>query len=160
MGGVLAAERAGVRERAEGAGSFAGPGRKISGRGEPRGSCSERGRTLLEKRSELVERTFAHLFGTGGLRRVHVRGLEEVRKRVLMRAAVFNLGLLMRRRFGVGAPRTVAAGPLRTLGPDQRAVLRLRRDFGCSGTGLGPSGGPWGASSRCVTALAALSFKL
>jgi len=50
---------------------------------------------------------FAHLFETGGLRRVRVRGLEEVRKRVLLQAAAFNLGLLMRRRFGVGTPRSL-----------------------------------------------------
>ena len=42
---------------------------------------------------------------TGGLRRVHVRGQEEIRKRLLIQAAAFNLGLLMRQRYGVGTPR-------------------------------------------------------
>ena len=40
-----------------------------------------------------------------GLRRVHVRGQEEIRKRILIQAAAFNLGLLMRKRFGAGTPR-------------------------------------------------------
>ena len=42
---------------------------------------------------------------TGGLRRVHVRGQEEIRKRLLIQAAAFNLGLLMRQRYGIGTPR-------------------------------------------------------
>ena len=42
---------------------------------------------------------------TGGLRRVHVRGREEIRKRILIQAAAFNLGLLMRKRYGFGTPR-------------------------------------------------------
>ncbi len=39
---------------------------------------------------------------TGGLRRVHVRGREDIRKRILIQAAAFNLGLLMR---SLGTPR-------------------------------------------------------
>ena len=65
----------------------------------------ERGKQLLRKRGEVVERTFAHLLDTGGLRRVHVRGQEEIRKRMLIHAAAFNLGLLMRKHFGIGTPR-------------------------------------------------------
>ena len=45
-----------------------------------RRSHSQRGKRLLRKRGEVVERTFAHLLDTGGLRRVHVRGQEEIRK--------------------------------------------------------------------------------
>ncbi len=59
---------------------------------------------LLRQRGEKVERGFAHLLVTGGLRRVHIRGQEEIRKRMLIHAAAFNLGLLMRKRFGVGTP--------------------------------------------------------
>ena len=64
-----------------------------------------RGKRLLRQRGEKVERGFAHLLLTGGLRRVHVRGQEEIRKRMLIQAAAFNLGLLMRKRYGIGTPR-------------------------------------------------------
>ena len=65
----------------------------------------ERGKRLLRQRGERVERAFGHMLETGGLRRVHVRGQEEIQKRLLIHAAAFNLGLLMRARFGVGTPR-------------------------------------------------------
>ena len=39
-----------------------------------------RGKRLLRRRGETVERAFAHTLETGGLRRVHVRGQEEIRK--------------------------------------------------------------------------------
>ena len=67
----------------------------------------DRGKRLLRRRGEKVERAFAHMLGTGGMRRVHVRGQEEIRKRMLVQAAAFNLGLLMRRRCGFGTPRTL-----------------------------------------------------
>ena len=65
----------------------------------------KRGKRLLRRRGEKLERTFAHLLVSGGLRRVHVRGQGEIRKRILVHAAAFNLGLLMRTRFGFGTPR-------------------------------------------------------
>jgi transposase len=66
-----------------------------------------RGKRLLRRRGELLERPFAHLYETGGLRRTHVRGHENVLKRLLVHASAFNLGLLMRRLFGIGTPRTL-----------------------------------------------------
>ena len=65
----------------------------------------KRGKRLLRRRGERLERTFAHLLVSGGLRRVHVRGQKEIRKRLLVHAAAFNLGLMMRARFGFGTPR-------------------------------------------------------
>ena len=65
----------------------------------------ERRKRLLRQRGEKLERTFAHLLATGGLRRVHVCGQKEIRKRMLVHAAAFNLGLVMRRRFRFGTPR-------------------------------------------------------
>ena len=44
---------------------------------------------------------------TGGMRRVWVRGHENVRKRVLIQAAACNIGLLLRRLTGVGTPRSL-----------------------------------------------------
>ena len=64
-----------------------------------------RGKRLLRQRGEKLERTFAHLLVSGGLRRVHVRGQEEIRKRMLVHTAAFNLSLVMRQRFGFGTPR-------------------------------------------------------
>ena len=60
---------------------------------------------LLRLRGERLERTFAHLYETGGMRRVHLRGHANIRKRLLVHAGGFNLGLLMRQLIGVGTPR-------------------------------------------------------
>ena len=64
-----------------------------------------RGRRLLRRRGELVERPFAHLFETGGMRRVHLRGHSNILKRLLMHVAGLNLGLLLRQAIGAGTPR-------------------------------------------------------
>jgi len=66
-----------------------------------------RGKRLLRRRGELLERPCAHLYETGGLRRAHVHGHENVLKRLLVHASAFNLGLWMRRLFGVGTPRAL-----------------------------------------------------
>ena len=66
-----------------------------------------RGKRLLRRRGELLERPCAHLYETGGLRRAHVRGHENVLKRLFIHAGAFNLGLWMRRLFGVGTPRSL-----------------------------------------------------
>jgi len=66
-----------------------------------------RGKRLLRRRGELLERPCAHLYETGGLRRAHVRGHENVLKRLFVHAGAFNLGLWMRTLFGVGTPRSL-----------------------------------------------------
>lgn len=66
-----------------------------------------RGKRLLRRRGELLERPCAHLYETGGLRRAHVRGHENVLKRLLVHASAFNLGLWMRTLFGIGTPRAL-----------------------------------------------------
>jgi transposase len=53
----------------------------------------------------LLERSFAHTYDTGGMRRTHLRGSTNILKRVLIHASGFNLGLVMRRLMGVGTPR-------------------------------------------------------
>jgi transposase len=60
---------------------------------------------LLRLRGERLERPFAHLYETGGLRRVHLRGHTNILKRLLIHTGGFNLGLLMRQLIGVGTPR-------------------------------------------------------
>ena len=64
-----------------------------------------RGKRLLRRRGEYVERTFAHVYDTGGLRRTHLRGHQNILKRLLVHAGAFNLGILMRTVFGRGTPR-------------------------------------------------------
>jgi transposase len=66
-----------------------------------------RSKRLQKKRSELVERSFAHVCETGGGRRTWLRGLENVTKRYVVQVAAHNLGLLLRKLFGVGKPRTL-----------------------------------------------------
>ena len=68
-----------------------------------------KGRALQRKRSEIVERSFAHVCDTGGVRRMTLRGLDKVKKRYVMHAAAYNLALLMRKLCGVGTPRGLAA---------------------------------------------------
>jgi transposase len=69
----------------------------------------KRGKALLRKRGELVERPFAHRLDRGRLRRLHVRGTVNVYKQELLLSAAQNLGLLMRAKYGVGTPRRHAA---------------------------------------------------
>ena len=65
----------------------------------------DRGKRLLRQRGELVERSFAHLYETGGMRRTHLRHHSNIVKRLLIHAAAFNLGLVMRTTAGCGTPR-------------------------------------------------------
>src|ERR1700674_2198123 len=65
----------------------------------------DRNKRLQKLRSELTERTFAHLYETGGMRRVHLQGRKNILKRVLVHGAAFNLSLILRKTLGVGKPR-------------------------------------------------------
>ncbi len=65
-------------------------------------------KALMRRRGELIERTFAHLYDTGGMRRVHLRGKNNIAKRALIHAAAFNLSLILRRMLGVGTARQAA----------------------------------------------------
>jgi transposase len=64
-----------------------------------------RGKRLLRKRGELLERPFAHCYETGGMRRTHLQTHARILKRLLVHVAGCNLGLVMRRLFGLGTPR-------------------------------------------------------
>ena len=95
-----------------------------------------RGKALQRLRSEKTERSFAHVCETGGSRRTWLRGFAKVRKRYLMAAAARNLGLLMRKVFGVGKPRV--------LQPEGPAAGGSKGDGGGPGGGgkHGPGDGP------------------
>ena len=88
----------------------------------------------------MVERTFAHMYETGGMRRVWVRGHENVRKRVLIQAAACNIGLLLRRQTGVGTPRSLQGRALSAIygliGRWRGCWERLRRVWGLKRTML------------------------
>lgn len=81
-----------------------------------------RGKRLLRQRGERVERSFAHMYETGGMRRTHLRGHDNIIKRLLIHAGAFNLGLVMRTLMGKGTPRGLqgSANPLNS------ALLFLR----------------------------------
>jgi transposase len=65
----------------------------------------EYGKSLLRRRGELVERSFAHCYETGGMRRTHLRGHENILKRQLIHVGAFNLSLILRVLLGSGKPR-------------------------------------------------------
>ncbi len=66
-----------------------------------------RAKHLMRRRGELLERPFAHLLETGGMRRTHLRCHDNILKRLLVHTAGLNLALLMRTLFGVGTPRSL-----------------------------------------------------
>jgi len=96
-----------------------------------RGTRSKR---LQKRRSELVERSFAPVCETGGGRRTWLRGLSNVAKRYAVQVAAHNLGLLMRKLFGMGKPRTLQGGCGRSVGA-------FWWWYGLSGRWAGPTGG-------------------
>jgi transposase len=75
-----------------------------------------RGQRLLRLRGERLERPFAHLYETGGMRRLFLRGHTNIRERLLIHIGDFNLGLLMRQVIGVGTPRGLQGRVLAVLG--------------------------------------------
>jgi transposase len=85
----------------------------------------KRGKALMRKRGELLERPFAHCYDTGGMRRTHLKSHAKIRKRLLIHVAGFNLGLVMRSRLGVGTPRGLRDLSAALLSP-LHAILPLR----------------------------------
>lgn len=75
-----------------------------------------RGGRLRRHRAEYVERSFAHLYETGAMRRTHLRGHQNILKRLLVHAGAFNLGLIMRQLTGYGTPRRLQGRLIATLG--------------------------------------------
>lgn len=87
--------------------------RKWAGKAEERAAVyanrrrvqGSHGKALLKKRGELIERSFAHCYETGAMRRVYLRGRENVWKRQLIHVGAFNLSLILRQILGAGTPR-------------------------------------------------------
>ena len=96
-----------------------------------------RGKRLMRRRGEFLERSFAHVYETGGMRRTHLRGRGNILKRVLIHSAAFNLSLVMRKLMGAGTPRGAAAGVCalcgRLFGLLWSVLGRLRAQIRCMG---------------------------
>jgi transposase len=70
---------------------------------------SQSGKELLRRRGMHIERSFAHILDCGGMRRTTLRGWENLNKRFKLAAAFYNLSQLMRKLFGFGTPKQLAA---------------------------------------------------
>jgi len=99
-----------------------------------------RGRELMRKRGELIERAFAHELETGAMRRTHLRGHENIKKRLLVHVAGFNLGLVMRKVLGRGTPRGF-----------QGLAASLRAPLAAVGAVLGAIWALWDAVVRSIS---------
>jgi hypothetical protein len=86
----------------------------------------------MRQRGERIERSFAHLYDTGGMRRTHLRGHENILKRLLIHAGGFNLGLLIRSILGVGhtarPPGPTRGRPRRRFDAHRRRTPPIHRD--------------------------------
>jgi IS5 family transposase len=101
----------------------------------------DKSKKLQRRRSEVVERTFAHICDTGGSRRSWLRGLVNVTKRYLMAAAAHNLGRLMRLLNGIGKPKSLQGeGVLAALA--QLLMARLTSIGGCLSDTIARSADP------------------
>ena len=68
-----------------------------------------RGKRLMRKRGELIERSFAHVYDSGAMRRTYLRHHKNILKRLLIHAGAFNLSLILRHQTGAGTPRGLKA---------------------------------------------------
>ncbi|MEO1201024.1 MAG: transposase [Pseudomonadota bacterium] len=88
----------------------------------------DKSKAFQRLRSERTERSIAHVCDTGGARRTWLRGIANISRRYPMTAAAHNLGLVMRKLFGLGKPRSLrAASALADL--LSLALRRLQRSF-------------------------------
>jgi transposase len=102
------------------------------------------GKRLLRRSSELVERSFAHCYETGGLRRCHLRGRENILERQLIHVGAFNLSLILRKILGAGTPRELKNRATRLV----LRILRLLVSQNRPESAVKPQTGPVLASSR------------
>jgi transposase len=80
------------------------------------------GKKLLRRRGEIVERSFAHCYETGAMRRTHLRHHENILKRLLIHVGAFNLSLVFRQATGFGTPRGLHDGQKKA-GKTARGVI-------------------------------------
>ncbi len=89
-----------------------------------------RGKALLRRRGEFVERPFEHALNAGGMRRTHLRSHAKILKRLLIHCAGLNLALLMRTMFGRGTPKQLAEELSGALSALFKALHRLLERVG------------------------------
>ena len=89
------------------------------------------GKKLLRRRGELVERSFAHCYETGAMRRTHLRHHENILKRLLIHVGAFNLSLVFRHATGFGTPRGLHDGPKKAGRMALSPILETLRALGC-----------------------------
>ena len=97
-----------------------------------------RGKRLLRRRGERLERPNAYLYATGGMRRVHLRGHGNILKRLLLQVCGLNLGLLMRQLTRL---RDAARPPGPRLCPRRRLAARIAPLLGPRIAPSGPHAG-------------------
>jgi len=85
------------------------PNQKKAVQAARRSVRSKSGKDLLRRRGMHIERSFAHILDCGGIRRTTLRGWENLNKRFKLAAAFYNLSQLMRKLFGIGTPKQLAA---------------------------------------------------
>ena len=69
----------------------------------------KRGRALMRMRGEYLERPFAHYLDHGRMRRVWLKGHENIAKRLLIHVSACNLALLLRTLIGTGSPKGLSS---------------------------------------------------
>ena len=87
----------------------------------------KRGRGLLRKRGELLERGFAHVYDRGGMRRLRLRGRANILKRLLVHVGGFNLSVALRKLIGCGTPKGLGGRPFGVFGAVLELVWACRR---------------------------------
>ena len=85
----------------------------------------ERGSRLQRQRGEKLERVNAHLYETGRMRRVHIRGHSNILKRLLIHVSALNLGLVMRAVCGIGTPRGLQGSKLSDVFSLQQIIIGI-----------------------------------
>jgi transposase len=124
----------------------------------------ERNKRLQKLRSELTERSFAHLYETGEMRRVHLRGRDNILKRLLVHGAAFNLSLILRKTPGVGKPRRLQGLCLQILALFAGLFMRFWAGLSFRGDGsdyFAPqSSSPDCAGCRYLDRLPVMSYSL
>lgn len=133
-------------------------GRKEAVYGNRRRVKGARGRGLQRRRSELVERTFAHVCETGAARRTWLRGLVPINARYLIDLAAHNLGLLMRKVHGYGTPRSLQGQKAATLALLERPIAVLGRLVAVLGRLVAVLGRAWCGLRRRIRDVASLGL--
>jgi hypothetical protein len=111
-------------------------------------AASDKGRALLRRRGEKLERTFAHACETGGHRRVRLRGQANVRKRYLIQIAAMNLRLVMCALFGSGTPRQAADAEKARAGLFQAVLAAFRAMLTVASSAWSPFGSGMAVACR------------